>query len=125
MPRLSLSLGLRYEYQQLPDAFSNLVNPAFPQTGKLPNDKNNFGPRLGFAYDLQGNGKTVVRGGYGIFYGRIINSTIFNALTATGIPGSQLTFTFKPTDPGAPTFPSVIATTSNGQPRYSTGSGLL
>ncbi len=114
--RLSLSLGLRWEYQQLPSVFSNLVNPAFPQTGKLPSDTNNYGPRLGFAYDAFGNGKTIVRGGYGIYYGRIINSTIFSALSATGIPGSQLTFSFKPTDVGAPSFPNVIATNPGGNP---------
>lgn len=116
LPRLSLSLGLRYEYQQLPDPFTNLINPAFPQTGHMPDDKNNFGPRIGFAYDISGNGKTVVRGGYGIFYGRIINSTIYSALSATGIPGSQLTFSFKPTDIGAPLFPNVIPTALTGSP---------
>src|SRR5947209_3240844 len=108
MQRLSLSLGVRYEYEQLPHVFNNLVNPDLPQTGHLPRDQNNIGPRAGFAYDIFGTGKTVVRGGYGIFYGRIINSTIFIALTSTGvIAGAQSSFSFNPTTT-SPVFPTMI-----------------
>lgn len=110
--RLSLSLGLRWEYQQMPDPVTSLINPLAPQTGKLPSDKNNFGPRLGFAYDLLGKGKTVLRGGYGIYYGRVINSTIFSALTSTGTPGSQVSLSFAPADPGAPVFPAILTSLS-------------
>jgi hypothetical protein len=106
--RLSLSLGLRWEYQQMPDPVASLVNPLEPRTGKLPSDTNNFGPRVGFAYDVFGKGKTVVRGGYGLYYGRVINSTIFNALTVTGAPGSQVSLSFTPTSAGAPVFPKVL-----------------
>jgi Carboxypeptidase regulatory-like domain/TonB dependent receptor len=109
MPRFTVTLGLRYEYEQLPSVLPNLINPAIPLTTHLPSDKDNFGPRVGVAWDVFGDGKTSVRAGYGLFYGRIINSTIYNALINTGNLNGQLSFNFIPTTPGAPKFPQIAA----------------
>lgn len=86
-PRLTLNLGLRYEYQLNPDPVN--VNPALPQTNNKVDDRNNFGPRIGFAVDVSGDGKTSVRGGWGLYYGRVINSTVYNSLINTGVPIDQ------------------------------------
>jgi hypothetical protein len=107
---LSLTAGLRYEYEQMPPTNPNLLNAEIPQTSRLPQDRNNFGPRLGLAWDVFGHGNTVFRAGYGMYYGRIINSTISSALVDTGSPNGQLTYRIKPIDPGAPAFPYVFST---------------
>ena len=119
LPRLTLNLGLRYEYEMLPSPI--LPNSAVPQTQSFPADKKNLGPRIGFAWDVFGNGKTAVRGGYGIYYGRVINSTIYNALTSTGVPGSQFSFNFFPAPGSAPSFPQILTT----QPPPSSGLGIV
>jgi outer membrane receptor protein involved in Fe transport len=111
-PRLTLNLGLRYEYEKMPTPF--LTNPLLPQSSQLPNDKNNFGPRVGFAYALTADNKTSFRGGYGIYYGRIENSTILNALTNTGNPGGQNQVTISPTNSAAPVFPNILTTAPAG-----------
>ena len=126
-PRLTLNLGLRYEYEKFPQPF--LVNPALPQTANRPSDKNNFGPRIGFAVDASGDGKTSVRGGYGIYYGRINGTIIINSLINTGLSTGQAVSSVpancssalcpgNATDiagnPAAPVFPNILSTAPPG-----------
>jgi hypothetical protein len=73
--RLTLNLGLRYEYFGVPrdannQAFNAVANdPAMGLFFTAPKpDTNNFGPRIGFAYDPTGSGKWSIRGGAGYFY---------------------------------------------------------
>ncbi len=76
--RLTVNLGLRYEYAGPLSEKSDLISNFIPSQGLVQvghgldtlydKDWNNFAPRVGFAYDLFGRGKTVIRGAYGLFY---------------------------------------------------------
>lgn len=108
--RLTLNLGMRYEYQRNPDPISTNVNPLLPQTANKVSDRNNWGPRIGFAYDITGDGKTSLRGGWGIYYGRVINSTVYNALINTGVGAdvAQRQVTLQATSAAAPSYPNLL-----------------
>lgn len=123
LPRVTFNLGVRYEYQQLPEAqIPNAATDVIPNVSRtineatsfMPNDKNNFGPRTGFAIDVFGTGKTAIRGGYGLYYGRIINSTVYNALINTGNPAGQNQINLAPTATTAPIFPNVLTSAPAG-----------
>lgn len=92
-PRLTINAGLRWEYFGLPHEKNGIqatvlgadqvtpFNTATNLTVK-PNDAfynkdwNNFAPRVGFAYDVKGDGKTAIRGNYGVFYDRNIGAVV-------------------------------------------------
>ncbi len=100
--RLKINAGLRYEYFHRP---RGLPNPDLPETGVIPQDRTNWAPRLGIAFDPWGNGRTVLRAGGGFYYNVTVAQTFNNFLRGNGVEVINLNVT--PTSPGAPAFTRV------------------
>jgi hypothetical protein len=83
---LTLNLGLRYEQQTFTDS------------------RKDFAPRVGFAYNLRGQGKTVIRGGFGIYYAQVVDNSEANYALA----GPTGVFNYSAT-PGQIGFPTSVA----------------
>ncbi len=104
-PRLTLNLGLRYEVQTGPysNKFQSVGKASVAAAGfngDLKNDRNNFGPRIGFAYDVSGSAKFVVRGGYGTYYDEIFqNITLYEAWSDPRTPLNFVSFSPAPFTP--------------------------
>ncbi len=77
--KTTLSLGLRYDLEMFPEIEPG-DNPLFAPGQKTTVDKNNFSPRIGFTRQLDDNGKSLVRAGYGIFYNRTLLGAIDDTL---------------------------------------------
>jgi hypothetical protein len=100
-PRITMNAGVRYEpffpWEQeygrytswefgtqstvKPDAPRGILFPGDPNVPfkTVENDLNNFAPRVGVAWDVDGNGRTVIRGGYGIYYNHIAGTSVHAA----------------------------------------------
>ncbi|MDQ3747613.1 MAG: Plug and carboxypeptidase regulatory-like domain-containing protein [Acidobacteriota bacterium] len=136
-PNLTLNLGLRYEVSTTPfnpiiddlnereaDPSTSIFNTAFPletrTQQRLPIDKNNFAPRLGFAYspdllkNLGGffkNNQTVIRGGFGLSYDPSFFNIVLNTVTAAPFAAAG-TILQTPGAVGSLSFPSLPNTTA-------------
>jgi outer membrane receptor protein involved in Fe transport len=110
-PKLTLNLGLRYDLQDLADPAVKNPSAALAAVGldtTTPiRDGNNIAPRFGFSYAF--DDKTVVRGGYGIFFGRTPAIMLGTAHSQNGIQvtGVSLNCTLVPNP--CPTYPNIFS----------------
>jgi hypothetical protein len=121
--RLTLELGLRYDWNQTPteafDRFSNIIisggQANLVRTGS-PYDQNNmnFQPRVGFAFDVFGSGKTIVRSGYAILTDQPITNLV-TPLTANQPFGNPLAFNGVASNPASrTTYTTLLADAAAG-----------
>ena len=98
-PNLTLNYGLRWEAQIFPDPVIDpsktaygayLSNPAFPSNGKIPNALNQWQPRVGFAWDVRSNQKSVLRASFGIYNASQNMLTQVGAITTNGVQNQTL-----------------------------------
>ncbi len=104
-PRLTLNFGMRYEAMLSP-----VLDEQAPYelSRRLNNDLNNFAPRVGFSWAPWAGGKTVLRGGYGMFFD---TPSLGASSTAALVNGRRLlSYTVPGTDPRAPVFPNLLST---------------
>ena len=95
---LTMNLGVRYDIEKTP--IDNAFNPLFAK-GAYAVDKNNVAPRLGITWNPGGSARSLIRGGYGIFYDKITLQTT-TPFVSTGVYSSSFTAQFpnSAADPG-------------------------
>ncbi len=118
-PNLILSYGLRWEAQIFPDpvvspantAYGIFLNdPRFPSDGTLPSDKKMFQPRLGFAWDITNDGRSALRGSWGIYNARQNMLSQVGSITTNGV--QQQTIAAGPFNNVRPVWPNVVTPTA-------------
>jgi hypothetical protein len=92
---LAFNYGVRYDVELSPrfkpaTAINVAAEKALGVVEGIPRDYNNVAPRFGLAWDPAGNGKTVIRAGYGMFYDHPLLATAFDSVTADGGRSVQL-----------------------------------
>jgi carboxypeptidase family protein len=111
LPQLTLEMGVREDFQVYPQP---LENPAFPLTGQYPNQFQRIAPRFGFAW--QPESKTVVRGGFGMFYTNMNGLNYRNAVVSNGLASQQaeVSASYNGGAPNQqlPSFPNILPSNS-------------
>lgn len=114
--RLTLNLGVRYDYSHLPQP--SVTNPDYPATGRIPTYSKEFAPRIGFAYSLDNQSHTVVRAGYGIFYGRYPGGLVNTLILGNGLYQKAISLSSNSAADlaGGPVFPNRLPNSGSYNP---------
>ena len=125
-PNFTGTYGLRWEAQIFPDpvvapaqtAYGIFLNdPRFPSNGRLPSPKKEFQPRVGFAWDINSNGRSVLRANYGIYYARQNMLSQVGSITTNGVQQQTIVLS----SPGGPVWPGLVTPPSTVTPCTSGG----
>jgi hypothetical protein len=126
---LTFNYGLRWEAQIFPKPVIDpsktaygpfLSDPRFPSDGTLHSPKREFQPRVGFAWDVSGNGKSVLRANYGIYYARQNMLSQVGSITTNGAQqfgvtcASSFAFTCFGASTQPPTWPNIVPSSPTG-----------
>ena len=122
-PHFTLNFGLRWEAQIFPEpvvppsatAYGIFLNdPNFPSDGTLHNQKAQFQPRVGFAWDVSKKGKSVIRASFGIYYGRQNMLTQVGSITTNGVQQQTIFLNTPIISSGVPgpTWPGLVTPTA-------------
>lgn len=103
----NFDLGVRYDWQTMPTPQRNAF-PQHPEFMEVNEDRDNIAPRFGFAYDIFGTGRTVLRGGTGKFYNYLPAILLSNPMTQISGNFSQITLTCPGTTVRCPAFPNTL-----------------
>src|SRR5437016_1889594 len=111
-PKLTLNLGVRYDYQKLAPPTVNNPSAALAAAGlsttTAVHDGNNFAPRFGFSYAI--DEKTAIRGGYGIFFGRTTGIMLGTSHSQNGIQVTGVTLNCTLVPNPCLTYPAIFTT---------------
>lgn len=115
-PGLTINAGLRYDYQSIAQPPIQNPDPALSaagfNTGFRPSDKNNFAPRFGISYAF--NDRTVIRGGYGIYYARTPAIMTGTAHSQNGIQVVAIDINCSTSPALCPLYPNVFTSVPTG-----------
>ena len=114
--RLTLNYGVRYDLFSYANPTVKNPDPGLAaiglDTSRINRDGNNWAPRFGFAYKLYPDGRTVARGGYGMFYGRTPSILVGTAMSQNGIQVQTYTLSSN-----FPRYPNILAAPPTGVAR--------
>ncbi|MGH9364718.1 MAG: hypothetical protein ACRD1B_05575, partial [Thermoanaerobaculia bacterium] len=134
LPNLTVQVGLRWEAQIEPDPitppsevfFKDFIGKTskgqmFPSDGTIPSDWNMWQPRLGVSYDPWNDGKTVLRGSFGLYYARIPGLVLASTRSTNGSRGQTIfraSFFGNFGGPLPPAYPNLIPASQIGSPDH-------